>query len=168
MTIEIRLTQGFVAIVDDEDAERILAAGKWCATRGRTGGFYAIRNVACDDGKRRQVRLHTFLTGWSRVDHINGDGLDNRRANLREATHAENMRNTGVRSDNTSGYKGVHWYKSRKAWQASIKAEGKQLFLGYHSSAESAARAYDAAALELHGEFAGLNFPPPRIAEMLT
>jgi hypothetical protein len=97
--------------------------------------------------------------GTAEVDHINGDTLDNRRCNLRLATHAQNMCNNRMRSHNTSGYRGVFWYAERRKWGALIVARRKRKFLGLYADAVDAARAYDAAAIELHGEFASLNFP---------
>lgn len=93
------------------------------------------------------------------IDHINGDKADNRIANLREATTSENKFNIGLRSDNMSGFKGVSWIRRRSNWQSEIAASGKRRNLGYFSTAEEAARAYDAAAKEMHGHFAWLNFP---------
>lgn len=156
---EIPLSQGLVALVDDEDADLVLSAGKWCVSRGGSGDAYAARNVLRSDGTRRLLKLHHFLTGWSYVDHRNGNGLDNRRGNLRCATHAENMQNVGIRVDNRSGYKGVCFDKRCGRWMAYINANRRRRYLGYFPSAELAAHAYDEAARDLHGEFARPNFP---------
>lgn len=158
MSVQIPLTQGLTATIDKADLTRVLAAGKWHAKRDRVG-FYAARNIRREDGTRGTLRLHTFLTGWPLVDHVNGDGLDNRHSNLRPATDAQNRQNRRRQANNSSGYKGVDWFKRQGRWRARIKAAGTWYFLGYHDNAEEAARAYDAAALELHGEFARLNFP---------
>jgi hypothetical protein len=156
MTREIQLSRGLVALVDDTDYERAIAAGKWYAQSGwRT--FYATRNVQRAGGSRTKLLLHMFLTGWSYVDHINGDGLDNRQTNLRPATHAENARNRRMHSDNASGFKGV--FADRRRWRAGIVTNGARRDLGCWGTAEEAARAYDSAAREFHGEFARLNFP---------
>jgi hypothetical protein len=94
------------------------------------------------------------------VDHINGDGLDNRRSNLRLATGSQNQGNSRKRRDGvTSQYRGVSWNKRAGKWQALLRREGKLQYLGYFSDEEAAARAYDAAALEQWGSFARLNFP---------
>lgn len=91
------------------------------------------------------------------VDHINGERLDNRWTNLREASRSENQRNTGPRHDNTSGYKGVGFHKGREMFQAQIKIDGRNIHLGYFLCPRKAAHAYNKAAIQLHGEFAVLN-----------
>jgi len=103
--------------------------------------------------------MHTFLTGWPMVDHRNGNGLDNRRANLRPATKSQNGANRLIAASNKSGFKGVDLKKGR--WRAQIKVVGSKIHLGYFDLAEEAARAYDMAAIEAFGEFATLNFPSP-------
>lgn len=109
--------------------------------------------------------MHGFLTGWPRVDHINGDGLDNRRSNLREANAAQNAANAGLRSDSVSGFKGVYPNTAGGLpWKAEIRANGKRRYLGIFGDPATAARAYDAAAREAFGEFARLNFPQENAA----
>lgn len=155
MTKEIPLTQGFVALVDDADYDRVIAAGKWSAfVRKHT--TYGKRKIRVG-GQRQGVLMHTYITGWPLVDHIDGNGLDNRRANLRPATSSENSQNRRMRSDNTSGLKGVSLIRGR--WRARIYLDGAQCHLGYFPTPEEAALAYDAAAIKHFGEFARLNFP---------
>lgn len=157
-TVKVPLSAGYVAVVDAADASRVLQH-KWSAKQGR-GTVYARRNVRRTDGTYASQSLHQFLTGYELTDHRNGDGLDNRRANLREATPGENGQNCRKRPHNTSGFKGVTWHKHRRKWLAQIKPGGeKNHYLGYFPTAEEAARAYDAAARELHGEYATVNFP---------
>ena len=157
--VRIALTRGLHTIVDATDAERVMAAGKWHATPSRNT-HYARRNVRLADGSRSTILMHSLLTGFQRVDHINGDGLDNRRANLRAVTNAQNQYNRSRQSNNTSGFIGVSWFEPQGRWMARITLQGVQRFLGYYDTAEDAARARDAAAIELHGsEFARLNFP---------
>ena len=153
----IPLTRGYNAVVDAADAERVVAAGPWCAApNGRT--VYAHRRVVRSNGDVTTEGMHAFITGADRTDHINGDGLDNRRSNLRRATHGQNMANKGRYRNNTSGFKGVSRRRSGR-WFAQIQAQGTHRYLGQFDTAEDAARAYDAAAVEAFGEFARLNFP---------
>jgi hypothetical protein len=159
VTIEIPLTRGYVALVDDADAALILGMGKWHAGTSGGGRIYARKALPRDGGRKRLIFLHTALTGVLGIDHINGDSLDNRRANLRPATPLQNMRNTRRRSDNTSGYKGVSWDQHRSAWAAYIRITGRRQFLGRYGDLADAARAYDAAARQHFGEFAVINFP---------
>jgi hypothetical protein len=153
----IPLTKGQIAIIDDEDYERI-SAFKWCCAYGRET-FYGKRAYGFQS-EHITVLLHRFILNAPKdmqVDHINGDGLDNRRANLRICTHADNQHNRKKQKTNTSGYKGVFWNKQYKKWEVQIRAE-KKIRVGMFSDKEEAARAYDAKAKELHGEFARLNF----------
>lgn len=159
MTREIPLSRGLVALIDDADFEIVHAVGKWYANPSdRT--FYARKNFWVD-GHCHSVRMHTLITGWDYVDHINGNGLDNRRGNLRPANDALNSRNRQRRSDNKSGFKGVHLHKGSGRWQANVNVDGRRLYLGLHNTAEAAARAYDEAARCAFGSFARLNFPTP-------
>jgi hypothetical protein len=159
MTIQIPLTQGRVAIVDDEDAD--LAKRKWHFSRG-----YAERARYVGQ-KRFHVSLHRVvlarklarpLEPGEVTDHINGDTLDNRRENLRVCTHRQNLLNAGPRRPGKR-YKGAGWHKRRGKWQAYITVRGKLKWLGYFDTEEAAAHAYDEAARKHHGEFAYLNFP---------
>ena len=146
------------ALVDVEDYERVIEAGPWhVKSDGRT--TYAHRNVRRSDDAWTTQTLHVFIAGAKRIDHLNGDGLDNRRANLRQATPSQNAANAAVRADSTSGFKGVGWHEIRKRWRARVMCNGKSRSLGYFDNPEEAARAYDSAARELFGEFARLNFP---------
>jgi hypothetical protein len=95
------------------------------------------------------------------IDHINHNGLDNRKANLRIATHAQNSRNTKKQRPKTaSQYKGVPWNSTLKKWRAQITLNGKRISLGCFEDEIQAAKAYDNAARKYHGAFAALNFPP--------
>src|SRR5579863_1550584 len=93
------------------------------------------------------------------VDHINHDKLDNRRENLRVCTGSQNQCNRRRKLKNTSGYKGVCWYRSKNRWKAALNIKGKCVWTGLFKNKEEAAHAYDEAAKLHHGEFAYLNFP---------
>jgi HNH endonuclease/AP2 domain len=154
--IAIKLNNDHVTVVDDNDYEW-LNQWKWYAWKHRHT-FYARRNGRV--GEPSIVAMHIAILSPSdglEVDHINGNGLDNRRVNLREATHAQNLWNRGRTCNNTSGFKGVRWDKARGAWRATITAEGREMFLGRFDDILDAARAYDEAATLHHGEFAWKN-----------
>lgn len=148
------------------DSDFVPSSMKWKVLRGpRTE--YAIRTIRTG-GKKRAVFLHREvlesvlgrpLEPHEQVDHIDGDGLNNRCANLRLATRSENNRNSRRHKDNTSGFKGVSWHKRGQKWQARIEVDGRTLYLGLFVDPAAAARMYDVAALAYHGEFARLNFP---------
>ena len=155
---EIALTRGYVTIVDDDDYDHLVAMGAW-RVKSDPRTSYAIKNVHTE-GRKRTVRMHTFLTGWPLVDHINGDGLDNRRENLRPATSVQNGANSRLSSRNTSGFKGVSRAARPGWWQVKIQIRGIGKHLGIYEDPIQAALAYDRAALAASGEFARLNFPP--------
>ena len=150
---EIVLTQGKVALVDDEDFE-LVSQWKWCAMRGKHT-WYAVRG--CADGK--SVLMHREIFGADagvkcQIDHKDGNGLNNKRENLRIATQSQNNANARNRLNTSSPYKGVCWDNARNAWLARISEN----FLGRFSSEEDAAKAYDKAAIERFGEYARTNF----------
>lgn len=152
----IELTRGFSVVVDVADLERV-STFKWLAM-GAKPNVYAARNVR-ENGRRRTIYMHRFLLDASsdeEVDHANGDRLDNRRANLRLCSHAENSKNTKRRSDSSSGFKGVRKIGGR--WIAYIKHSGVQRTIGRFATAVEAARAYDAFAISSFGRFARTNF----------
>ncbi len=155
----IPLTRGLFALADAADAES-LNEHLWYVGRTTGSCWYAYRRLPQTEqfphGRRQS--MHHFLTGWSLVDHRNGNGLDNRRSNLRPATSTQNSANKR-KTRGSSRYKGVTWNKNAKRWQASIQVNRKRRHLGYFLAEEPAARAYDAAARLTFGAFAALNFP---------
>jgi hypothetical protein len=161
--LEVRTTNGFTVKFSPEDLA-IAASYVWYAAKQRNGSIYAVTHAPASvskSGSRMYMhRMILFAMKGQLVDHRNGDGLDNRRPNLRFCTHAQNMANNGgCRNRKTSPYKGVHFSADRQKWVASIGAGGRIYRLGRYGSAEDAARAYDAAAVKWFGEFARLNFP---------
>lgn len=160
MTKEIPLTKGKFAIVDDEDYEE-LSKYKWQASSIRRNEIcYATRKVIVN-GKRKEVKMHIVINrtpAGMDTDHINGNGLDNRKENLRTASPSQNAINIGKRkkSGTSSSYKGVG--RNGKKWASVISLNGKKIYLGMYESEIEAARVYDAKAKELYGEFALLNF----------
>jgi hypothetical protein len=160
MTKTIQLTQGKVALVDDEDYDE-LNKHKWCAGNDhKYERWYAHRQTRLPDGKRKLIIMHRQITDFKYkiVDHVNHDGLDNRKCNLRSCTHSQNKKNSFVYKNNTSGFIGVSWHKYHQKWMAYINKDNKRIHLGYFYSKEDASHAVDKKALELFGEFAVLNF----------
>lgn len=163
--VEIPLTRGKVAIIDKEDLKRV-GQWKWSALPANLKmreNFYAHRTVwHTESGKRiqRSISLHRLIMNFPRdlqVDHINGDGLDCRKVNLRLATRSQNSANCFKNRINQTGFRGVQ--RRGCIFMAKISINGKQTYLGTFKTAEDAARAYDKKAVEIYGEFATLNFP---------
>ena len=159
--IEVPLTQGKVALIDDEDAERILRRS-WCAYQGNGGVWYAHRGTS-SNGIRRTVALHREIMNAPKgvqVDHENGDGLDCQKHNLRLVNNSQNHQNMRVaRKPKISRFKGVTLDKRRGKWTAGIHVGDVNYWCGYFENEEDAARAYDAKAREVHGKFGRFNFP---------
>jgi hypothetical protein len=155
--VEIPLTLGKVTTVDSADYPA-LSQFLWYAKYVH-GLWYAVRNGRRNE-KSHSIRMHNQILGVKPVDHRDGDGLNNRRQNLRPATTLQNQWNRSVQKNNVSGFKGVSLQsRCTHKWRARIRVEGRQLFLGEFFSPEEAAKAYDAAASQYFGEFARLNFP---------
>ena len=159
----IPLTQGLYALVDPDDYAS-LARHKWHATRGRTT-FYAQRK-AWDPATRKEItiKMHRQILPVGDgliVDHVNRNGIDNRKANLRSATRSQNACNRARagRSPGHCPYRGVTWHKGMNQWFARIGVDGRTIPLGYFDDPLDAALAYDTAARHHHGPFATLNFP---------
>jgi hypothetical protein len=143
------------AFIDDGDAD-VVAPFKWCAAN-IDGRLVCMANI---NGKTAYMhRLIMRPPVGMVVDHINGNAMDNRRSNLRVCHGGQNARNRRVGVNNTTGYKGVTWTKSHNLYMAKIGHMRGRKFLGYYKCPLLAANAYDDAAIELHGEYARLNFP---------
>jgi len=151
----IPLTRGQFTSVDAKDYP-VLSQNTWF-TEGTDKNYYAVRK---ENGK--SIKMHRQITNAPDhlvVDHIDHNGLNNRRSNLRLATFTQNCQNQRRLSHKTSKYKGVHWNKRNKKWAAQIHCNNKKYYLCYFTDEIEAAKAYDKKAVELHGEFSCLNFP---------
>jgi hypothetical protein len=145
---KIQLTQGKMAMVDDEDF-KYLNQWKWHLH----GDGYACRTM-------KKIKMHRVLIDCPinlEVDHIDGNKLNNQKSNLRICTHQQNMANQKKYKTNTTGYKGVTIWK--QYIRAQIQINKKRIYLGFFPDLISAAKAYDKKAKELWGSFARLNFP---------
>lgn len=153
---KIKLTQGKYALVDNKDFE-YLNQWKWFAYNSR-GKFYARRNSFNQQTKKQYViHMHKVIMvkipKGKEIDHINGNGLNNQRNNLRFATRFQNMMNRKLNSNNKSGYKGVFWHKRDKVWSASGRIKNKTIYLGYFKNILDAKKSYDKFAKENFKEF---------------
>jgi hypothetical protein len=153
---EIKLTQGYVALISDKDYGRV-ARLKWHAVVHRYKGeivrVYAVHSPS--------LFLHRFILGINdptiQVDHKDNDGLNCQRRNMRKATHMQNGRNRRCSRNNTSGATGVYWRKDRRRWYAQIEVDDKRVYLGYFTDKLDAVQAYNRAAKKYYGSFANLN-----------
>lgn len=158
--IKVPLTREQIAIIDDEDWN-LIKDYNWYAKKSRNT-FYAQAYVIGSNRKgRKTISMHRLIIGaqpGQQVDHKNGDGLDNRRFNLRLVTNAQNSMNR-KKVGGTSQYKGVCFDKNRNKWQSYIRINYKRIHLGRFLTEIEAAKRYDEAAIKYFGEFARLNFP---------
>lgn len=153
----VPLTKGHVALVDAEFAP--LVAGFNWSVMERGALCYAVTNLEGEDGARCHLHMHRLIAMPSRefvVDHVNGDGLDNRLHNLRVVTQGENSKNKAKRSIYSSRYKGVS--KVGTKYRARIEVNGRKIECGRFDGEEDAARAYDIAAIREFGCLASTNF----------
>lgn len=149
----------YFAMVDDEDYDWLIKL-TWSVNKdGRT--YYARHSKKISANKNKCIPMHRMILGITDpsmlVDHIDHDGLNNQRSNLRTCNYAENARNA-VSFGATSKYRGVAWSKYNRKWKVTINFNRIAHYLGYYDSEEEAARVYDTKAMEFHGEFANLNF----------
>jgi len=161
---QIQLKHG-TCLVDAQDEHILVPPPKWYSKPSSNTLYYAVRHATAAEklsGLPSTIFLHNTIMGnppfgftW---DHIDKNGLNNERSNLRLATHSQQRANHKLHSNNTSGYRGVTWLSTRNCWRAKISVRGQFQLIGYFNTAEQAAHAYDSAALLQHGEFANLNF----------
>lgn len=151
---KLYLTNGTAVLVDDEDLERLLPY-KWA--EHRTTDHLTSYARAEVNGKKDRRLMHRMILDAPRgsdIDHINGDGLDNRKVNLRLATRSQNMHNQRNRRNNTSGFKGVTLDSRNGRWRGRVMLERRSVSLGYFATKEEAAAVVRAARQKLHGDFA--------------
>lgn len=141
---KIPLTQGKYALVDDEDYE-YLSQWKW---------QYHPKGYATRRGSIKMHRIINQTPIGMVTDHINGDGLDNRKLNLRSCTQAQNTMNRRLGRNSKSGYKGVVWREKSKDFVVYINANGKRIWLKTYHALEDAVKAREEAEIKYHGEFA--------------
>jgi len=154
----IRLTHGQFAVIDAEDYFRVSQYNWRCTQDGNR--YYAFTVISLK-GRKRKIFMHRFILNAPRhklVDHIDGNGLNNRKANLRLCNHTQNARNRRPNSGCHSKYKGVNWQEGNKKWYAAITKSYERIHIGCFDNEIEAARAYDKKAKEFFGEFAYLNF----------
>lgn len=156
---EILLTQGKVALVSDEDYEE-LSKYKWQTQRTSSKNiYYATRSVRVGTNKYKIIRMHREILDTPEgfvTDHIDGNGLNNQRENLRICTQAQNTYNRRQNKNNTSGYKGVYWYRTSNKWAALISINKKMKYLGMYLTKEEAYKVYCEAVKNYYGEFNNL------------
>lgn len=156
--MDIKLTQGYVATVDNEDYDRVNQF-KW-QIKKCGNAIYACGWVGEWKNKKRMA-MHRFimnipLNDIRKIDHADHDGLNNQKSNLRICTQFENMKNR-ISKNGSSKYKGVHWHKRDRKWYAQIRVNKKTIHLGIFAWEDQAALTYNKAAKKHHGEFALLN-----------
>jgi len=153
-TTSITLTQECVCVIDTDDVYLVKPFGWYAKKAPHT--HYVVATI-----NKSMVPMHRILLEVPRgvmIDHINRNGLDNRRSNLRQVTNSANVQNSGIRSDNNSGYKGVHM-RPNGSYQARISYQGRRVVLGHYDDPVLAAKVYDTAARHFFGDHCGLNFP---------
>ena len=154
---EIQLNRGMVALVDDEDFERVNQF-KWYAKKSKRT-YYAVHTIH----KHGKIKMHRFILNVNnadiQVDHVDRNGVNNQKENMRLCTNRQNTYNKSPKPNCSSKFKGVSILKNKKSYRARINKGEKLIHLGCFEVEEDAARMYDKIAKELFGEFAYLNFP---------
>ena len=156
----IMLTKGHTCILNVEDLS-LVSEFNWRSEialkpNGEIRTVYAVRKPRVSETYTCTVRMHRIILNCPdnlQVDHVNGNGLDNRRENLRIVTESQNTQNQRIKSSNKSGHKGVFWHKHRNKWMAQIGIEGRQIYLGSFINIEDAVFEYERASEKLHKEY---------------
>jgi hypothetical protein len=162
-TAFVPLTKGYKAIIDADDVE-LVGRHNWYAVidfrrDGSVRNIYAMTNIAAGRGKQKGILLHRLIMGnpdGLQIDHIDHNGLNCQKSNLRKATSSQNNHNARKRIDNTSGVKGVYFHKPSKKWRAAIYVGGKPQYLGLFANLEDAKMAYAKASKIIHGKYGKL------------
>jgi hypothetical protein len=152
----VPLTKGLEAVIDASDVD-LVEGFKWFARIKKGATSYAVRRATDSDGRNLDVYMHRVIAQTPTefdTDHVDGNGLNNRRSNLRYATKSQNMHNMRKRRDNTSGFKGVSWHKSSEKWMARIRLNGEQHHIGSFTTLQAAHEAYSQVSSRMHGEYA--------------
>lgn len=144
------------ALVDDEDYGKLIAMGHWYGLKCRNDTIYAYHSPFAGLSYAMHNLIIEAPDGFE-LDHIDRNGLNNLRSNLRIATASQNQANKALSRRNTSGFRGVYWHNAAQKWMAQITVNNKFKYLGLHKEPEQAALAYNKAAKEAFGEFAQLN-----------
>jgi hypothetical protein len=160
--IRVPLSKGKFAIIDDDDFE-LISKYKWSATEpDHRRSIYARTNIKGDDGKYYTERMHRLVLGLNKgdgkiVDHINGDGLDNRKSNLRISSHSDNAANVSTHRGNKSGYKGVSFLNDRGYWRTEVRRNRLNVYRSSSRCIHLAALKYNDNAVRVHGISVWLN-----------
>ena len=149
----VPLTRGLFALIDRDSVESV-GQFNWYAQKTACG-YYASRGLRTMTSYQ-VLPLHALLASLG-ADHINGNSLDNRKCNLRSATVSQNAKNRAKSRNSKSRFKGVSWSRRDSKWAAEIQVDKRRIWLGYFSDELEAAKSYDCAARQYHGDFARLN-----------
>jgi hypothetical protein len=161
----VTLNDGYEAIIDASDVS-LVDGVNWCAKLscrkdGSIKSVYAIRNTQLEDGSWKTVYMHRVIANTPsgmETDHLDGNGLNNRRENIRNATRAQNAKNKRMNVNNTSGFRGVYADKRRGTWRIQIKVDGKRKYKSFATLEEAASARADEVA-KLYGAFSNRHFP---------